>query len=326
MGISSIQWTHYTFNLWRGCSKVSPGCDNCYAETMSRRNPKVFGEWGPDGKRVIAAESYWRFPLKWDREAKDAGVRRRVFCASLADVFEDRPELAAPRKRVWDLIGKTASLDWLLLTKRPENWRKCWPLENVPGHVRQNEGDGKRWKHFPNLWLGVSVEDQQRADERIPLLLQTPAAVRFLSCEPMLGPVDLTQLWLADKSGWWNALDGRLTCKARSNEGQEFWCETEKPIRPRVDWVICGGESGHGARPCRLEWVRSLVEQCKAAGVPCFVKQLGADPVGADYADGKMALGTLLLNDPKGGDISEFPDDLKVREFPNAPQQEQAKP
>lgn len=182
------------FNPWRGCTKVSRGCANCYAEAGSKRNPAVLGVWGDAGTRVIASESYWRLPLKWDRQAAKAGERRRVFCASLADVFEDRPELVSPRQRLFRLIGDTPYLDWLLLTKRPENVLRmthdewCPP---VPGHVSQNAGDGHSWKWPSNVWLGVSVEDQQRADERIPILLQTPAAVRFLSCEPLLGPLDL---------------------------------------------------------------------------------------------------------------------------------------
>lgn len=123
---SKIEWTNHTFNPWRGCQKVSPGCQHCYAETLSKRNPAVLGEWGPNGKRVIASEAHWRLPLKWNKAAKLAGERHRVFCASLADVFEDRPELVAPRVRLFHLISETPNLDWLLLTKRPENIRRFW--------------------------------------------------------------------------------------------------------------------------------------------------------------------------------------------------------
>jgi len=173
---TDIQWCDHTFNPWRGCQRVSPGCHNCYAETLSRRNPKVLGEWGPTGLRAIASESYWKQPLAWDRAAKKAGERRRVFCASLADVFEDHPGLEAPRARLWEIVDATPNLDWLVLTKRPENIGDMVPdvwNETPPGH----------------LWLGVSCEDQPRADERIWRLLQTPAAVRFVSAEPLLaGP------------------------------------------------------------------------------------------------------------------------------------------
>jgi protein gp37 len=130
---SKIQWTNHTFNPWRGCSKVSAGCQHCYAEAMSRRNPAVLGEWGPKGTRVVAAEAMWRQPLKWDRDAQAAGVRARVFCASLADVFEDRADLETPRHELLRLIDSTRSLDWLLLTKRPENVLRligqAWPIE-----------------------------------------------------------------------------------------------------------------------------------------------------------------------------------------------------
>src|SRR5262245_38941981 len=160
---TNIQWCDHTFNPWRGCTKVSPGCQHCYAETLAARNPKVLGVWGPHGTRVIASESMWREPLKWNKKAEIAGVRRRVFCASLADVFEDRPELVEPRYRLWRLIVNTPYLDWLLLTKRPEN----------AGRMLADGGSLPGILGFPSIWLGVSVEDQQRADERIPVLLRT---------------------------------------------------------------------------------------------------------------------------------------------------------
>ncbi len=118
---SKIQWTHHTFNPWRGCTHVSPGCEHCYAEALSKRNPAQLGTWGAGGTRVVASEAYWKQPERWNRAAEAAGERHRVFCASLADVFEDRPELVEPRERLWRLIVATPHLDWLLLTKRPEN-------------------------------------------------------------------------------------------------------------------------------------------------------------------------------------------------------------
>jgi len=345
---TSISWCDSTFNPWRGCAKVSPGCAHCYAETLSRRNPSVLGEWGPDGMRVVASEAKWREPEAWDRVAVAMGGRLRVFCASLADVFEDWPgpmvsakglplwwcrgslasspipsaglpegcrlaTMADVRERLWQLIRDTPHLDWLLLTKRPENWRKCWPLRPVPGHVSRNEGDGKRRERFPNVWLGVSVEDQARADERIPRLLETPAAVRFISAEPLLGPVDLTRLIY--RGEWLNPLDTANNMAA-----------------PLIDWVIVGGESGPGARPCYLPHVQGLVDQCRAAGVACFVKQLGSRPVlphdRACYDDpgpghgrpGLICDGShpLRLRDPKGGDSAEWPVSLRVREFPTS--------
>jgi protein gp37 len=179
-----ISWTNHTFNPWRGCAKVSPGCAHCYAETMAARSPAVLGEWGPGAARVVAAEGYWRQPLKWDREAREAGEGRRVFCASLADVFEGRPDLAAPRERLWGLVRDTPNLAWLLLTKRPENIRRMMP----PGD-------------WPNVWLGTSVEDRKRL-RRVDSLRVAPqhVPVRFVSAEPLLedlGAVDLRGVgWL----------------------------------------------------------------------------------------------------------------------------------
>lgn len=276
---TKIQWAHATFNPWRGCQKVSPGCQNCYAETQARRNPRVLGEWGPEGERVIASETYWKLPLKWDREAQAAGERRRVFCASLADFAEVRPELVAPRQRLFELIGVTEHLDWLLLTKRPEVALENWPLwAGMAMGARLKAGllNKAFGLVIPNVWLGVSVEDQARKG-RIDILRQIPAAVRFLSLEPLLE--DLGEL---DLSG--------------------------------IHWVIIGGESGPKARPNRLEWDRSLIAQCRGAGVSCFEKQLGARPEEER---------PLRLRDPKGGDPAEWPADLRVREFPT-PRADQA--
>ena len=300
---SKIEWTTHTFNPWRGCTKVSAGCASCYAETLSGRNPKTLGVWGPNGTRVVAAESTWREPVKWDREAARSGTRPRVFCASLADVFEDwtkpmvesngiqlskidsRPwtvrvhddeptvSMQDVRARLFALIDATPNLDWLVLTKRPENIARMMPPAvtnlSILHRTKQHE------QYRPNLWLGVSVENQQAADERIPHLLRVPAAVRFLSCEPLLGPVDLTKLWLPDRSGYWNCLTGKLTARVKLDAGGELWAETEDAITGRIGWVIVGGESGPGARPMHPNWVRSLRDQCQAAGVPFFFKQHG---------------------------------------------------
>jgi len=281
---SKIEWCSHTFNPWRGCTQVSPGCANCYAETLSKRNPAVLGVWGDHGTRVIAAESYWKLPLKWDKEAREEQLltelpRRRVFCASLADVFEDRAELEEPRVRLFDLILATPHLDWLLLTKRPENILRltppAWSGPDFPGDTPQGDGQTFRFCR-PNVWLGASVENQATADERIPHLLKIPAAVRFLSCEPLLAPVDLTQLGFPDGSGTRNALTGQFRLKVKGVDGHpDFVAETQEPKLPRIDWVIVGGESGHGARPMHPDWARSLRDQCQNAAVPFFFKQWG---------------------------------------------------
>lgn len=204
---SGISWTHHTANFWRGCTKVSAGCASCYAETLSHRNPSTLGIWGPSGTRAIAAESYWQQPLKWDRLAAHAGERHRVFCASLADVFEGddtMPEDAVmpvrrARLRLFDTIRRTPNLDWLLLTKRPQN---IMPLIEraaldcpEPGETCEMLNCWLRGKSPESVWLGCSVENQQCADERIPHLLKCPAKIRFLSCEPLLQNIDLSA-WL----------------------------------------------------------------------------------------------------------------------------------
>ena len=396
---SGIEWTTHTFNPWRGCAKVSPGCANCYADTMSKRNPGTLGVWGPNGTRVVAAGSYWKQPLKWNKEAActcgggfrgkhspycPQADRPRVFCASLADVFEDwnGPMVNASgerligswvnqesskwegvdnemftadpqgfraitmddvRRRLFALIDQTPHLDWLLLTKRPENIARMMPprdlgerdegiAEGDYGYYRDPDHAYRR----PNVWLGVSVEDQQRADERIPHLLQVSAAVRFLSCEPLLGPVKLDLLRLdtghpamcvcghghgftrCPNTGGIAATCGRKDCLCAGFR--------RKPGSWRgIDWVIVGGESGPGARPMQVEWARSLVKQCQAAGVACFVKQLGSNPKGDDFpvehdpVTGNRILKlrqVITIHDKKGGDIAEWPADLRVREFP----------
>lgn len=310
---SKISWTDYTFNPWRGCTKISDGCAHCYADAQSARNPAVLGIWGQHGTRVVASESMWLQPLRWDRQAESRRFheRPRVFVASLADVFEDwtgrmRDSKGHPlqktvtgrwianttafgpadgagvimtdvRRRLFALIDRTPNLDWLLLTKRPENVLRmafdCW-CQRVPGHVQQNAGDGRRWKFPPNLWLGVSVEDQAAAEERIPHLLRVPAAVRFLSCEPLLGPVDLRQ-WLTSTRTNWRAAGGTYETAG---------------IEPSIDWVIVGGESGPHARPMDPAWARSIRDQCRAANVPFFFKQAGGrgKDKGGDLLDGEL--------------------------------------
>jgi protein gp37 len=222
---SAIEWTHHTFNPWWGCTKVSLGCKNCYAQTFAHRIGRDL--WGPRAVRQFFGDAHWREPLKWNAEAISAGARRRVFCASMADVFESRSELIPMRERLWELIAATPALDWLLLTKRPERVLKCIPWRDS-------------WP--TNVWVGVTAENQHWAQERIPLLLELPAAVRFLSCEPLLGPLDLSS-WLKGSR--------------------------------RVDWVIAGGESGHKARPMNPEWARKVRNQCLSARVPFHFKQWG---------------------------------------------------
>jgi protein gp37 len=271
---SKIEWTHHTFNPWRGCQRVSPGCEHCYAEAIATR----FGlaKWGPGQPRVPASEKTWSEPRRWSAAAQAAGERHRVFCASMADVFEDLPELAPLRARLHGLIAATEHLDWLLLTKRPENADRLW---NQAQYDAFNGADsiGPTWA--PNVWLGTTVEDQRRADERIPHLLDVPARVRFLSCEPLLGLVDLTRVAAFPSPPWPKPIDGDPWLDALGGFGMRpspltgTLIATQLPHQ--IDWVIVGGESGFGARPMHPDWARSLRDQCASANVPYFFKQWG---------------------------------------------------
>lgn len=249
-----IEWAHHSFNPWIGCQRVSPGCQHCYAEAHDARFHA--GEhWGPGGTRQVTSAANWRKPVAWNRAAAAAGERHRVFCASLADVFEDLPGLVGLRALLCELIEETPHLDWLLLTKRPEQMLRLQPV-----------GWRHGWPH--NVWAGTSVEDQQRADERIPHLLAVPAAVRFLSAEPLLGPVDLQA---AFATGYGDCSGCTYDRREQTHQGQ-----TEQHPGPGIDWVICGGESGLDARPMHPDWARSLRDQCLVAAVPFFFKQWGA--------------------------------------------------
>lgn len=236
---SGIEWTHHTFNPVTGCQKVGPGCDHCYAEGWAKRSGLV--KWGPGEERRKTSAAYWRQPLKWDRDAAAAGERRRVFCASLADVFDNAwPE--GVRADLWALIKATPHLDWMLLTKRPGNIARMLPADWARG--------------YPNVWLGCTVVNQSEADRDIPKLLAVPAVVRFLSMEPLLGPVDLGGPVRSALFSGKIAIDGG---------------DGTKPI----SLVILGGESGPGARPMHPDWVRGLRDQCIAAGVAFHFKQWG---------------------------------------------------
>lgn len=258
MNNSKIEWTDHTFNPWWGCMKVSAGCKNCYAETLDNRLQG--GHWGPDSKRRPMSDNYWKQPIKWNAAAVKAGIPAKVFCASMADVFEGRLDTLHSLRRLFDLIEQTPFLIWQLLTKHPENI-----MQLVPDSWK---------KKFPgNVWIGTSVENQGAADFRIVHLKAVPANVRFLSMEPLLEDVSLK---LAERE--WSA---------------------------HIHWVIAGGESGHGARPMHPDWVRSIRDQCKDAGVSFFFKQWGewADDGGYQVRVGKKMAGRLL----DGKEYSQFP-------------------
>lgn len=216
---SKIEWTDHTFNPWVGCEKVSPACDHCYAESWAKRSGMV--TWGGPRRRTTPAN--WRQPLKWHASIPD-GQRRRVFCASLADVFDN----AVPDVWRWDLfklIRETPRLDWLLLTKRIGNAKRMLTVAGMEGAY--------------NIWIGATVVTQEELVRDVPKLLTTPATVRFLSCEPLLGPLEFGSL---------GALRG-------------------------LHWVICGGESGGQARPMELDWAARLRASSEARGISFFMKQ-----------------------------------------------------
>lgn len=310
---SKIEWTDHTFNPWWGCVRVSPACRFCYADTQARR----YGHevWRKHGPRRLLSDANWAKPRKWNRDAEKVGVPAKVFCASMADVFEDHPDVTEPRERLWEVINATPWLRWQLLTKRPENvadmapWGNDWP---------------------DNVWLGTSVETQRFADHRIPLLLKIPARTRFLSCEPLLEPLNLWRLLdppapdtdcdvcgderFADEIGVGH--DRFIYNEDRTQEIGEEWCTgpTERAVPRRIDWVIVGGESGAKARATELEWVRSLVEECHNAHIAPFVKQLGTAWAKDIYVGGRSL---FAQGDRKGGNPEYWPSDLRVREFPH---------
>ncbi len=292
---TKISWCDSTFNPWAGCTKVSAGCKYCYAEQntfVRAKRAQGVETWGPQGTRVKTSTANWRKPVQWNketwRECLTCGRRgkvgpnepyylcgcgsrdnkpahRRVFCASLADVFEDNPQVANWRCELFRLIDATPNLDWLLLTKRPE---KIFSLgTDAVGEIFDN------WMgRHPNVWLGTTVEAQDYYYWRVNELLNVYAKIHWLSVEPMIGPVRLENLHLP---------------APRQAGGTRT-----------IDWVICGGESGKDCRPMQPEWARDLHDQCKAAGVPFFLKQDSG---------------------PRPGAQGRIPDELwNCKEFPNA--------
>ena len=230
---TKIEWCRHTFNAWIGCANVSPGCDNCYAEAMAKRYG--WHDWQNSTPRHLTSDTYWRQPIRWDRKAAAAGERHRVFCASLADVFDPHAPEGA-RERLWELIAATPNLDWLLLTKRPNLAAGFLP-------------DGFNRHDWPNVWLGFTAEDQEHYDRRWPHIAAIDAAVRFVSFEPMLGMLRLNE--------------------------HEFTLigDTARIVLP--DWIIWGGESGPNARPPEPDWARFLTYDCIRNVIPVFGKQWG---------------------------------------------------
>jgi protein gp37 len=362
--MSKIEWTDATWNPVRGCSRVSEGCRNCYAERMAARNlpgmrspttGKPFAKMRADDARwtgdVELIPSKLDEPLRWRDARPKLGRPLRVFVNSMSDLFHEAlPDEALAV--VFGVMGAAPQHTFQILTKRPKRMREwmVWAGETFSGepadglvydlvsdaHDAILATGGKRptfdkrvmgtWP-LPNVWLGVSLEDQATADERIPLLLQTPAAVRFVSYEPALGPVDFAEHFSGapqqTASREYVSREMAVDAGNPSMEGSLYRDEEWEQTMPRPDWLIVGGESGPGARPFDVAWARSVVRQCREAGVACFVKQLGRHPRcpdsdrnGSEVLPGGALQPVLLLSDSKGGDPSEWPEDLRVREFP----------
>lgn len=266
---TKIEWARHTFNPWYGCQKVSPACDSCYAEGWAKRSGLV--EWGPHAARRRSSPTAWKQPFKWDKAAKTAGERHSVFGPSLGDIFDNQVD-PSWRRDYFDVIRATPNLIYLLLTKRPQNIIKmCEAADGLP----------------PNVGLGTTVEDQQRADLNVPALLRAKRSLSplfaFLSCEPLLGPIDLV-----DSDGAYAF--GTMTVRLPKRKP-----DIHPPItydsslghaigslggsiaynNDGIDWVIIGGESGGNARPMNPVWARSLRDQCAVSDVPFFFKQWG---------------------------------------------------
>lgn len=304
---TTIEWTDVTWNPVRGCSLVSAGCQNCYAMKQAHRfsgpdqpyeGLTEIGTHGPRWTGKIALdEDALKNPLRWKKP-------RRIFVNSMSDLFhEDVPD--AFIDKVFAVILCAPRHTFQILTKRPQRMLEYMMADNGfgrQGHIWHaaykvsgiHVPKGKMPPPFPypHVWLGVSVEDQATADARIPILLQTPGAVRWVSAEPLLGPVAI--------HGW----DGSVQRNYLTDS-----------TGPGIDWVVVGGESGPGARPCDIAWIRSIREQCQGAGVPVFVKQLGARPYQSPERDGGTGF-FLPIKHRKGGAMAEWPADLRVREWP----------
>lgn len=269
MGESAIHWTDYTWNPTTGCDRVSPGCDHCYAMTLAARlqrmgNPRYANDGNPrtsgPGFGLTLHEDKLTEPLRWRKP-------RHVFVDSMSDLFHsDVPEWFIGR--VFQVMEQAAAHKFQVLTKRPRRmrdllrrWQRDGMLVAADPDMRQQD-----WAPSPNVWLGTSVEDQKRADLRVPLLLETPAAVRFLSCEPLLGPIDLR-----------GVLDANVHCAACGLLSSAVWSCTCSCHNAGLDWVIVGGESGGGHRPIDVDWARVLRDQCAGAGIAFFYKQ-GSGP------------------------------------------------
>lgn len=321
-GEHGISWTEQTWNPLRGCSKVSEGCRNCYAMSVAARfsgagQPyeglahRVGGkaQWTNEIKLV---DDHLFDPLRWTKP-------RMIFVNSMSDLFHEQvPEWFIDK--VFGVMATAKHHTYQVLTKRPERMRDYFLS------LEQHRHESETGPTLPNVWLGVSIEDQKTADERIPFLINTPAAVWWVSYEPALGPIDFSKWLFSECPDCEGKGGGRNFTAASLDDG--LWdcdrCEgTGRVSNPDISWIVVGGESGPGARPFDLQWARQTVSQCCEAEVPVFCKQMGSNPVqrvvyGASSMldTEKVNLEPVRLKDRKGGDPEEWPEDIRVRQWP----------
>lgn len=403
--MSKIEWTDETWNPTTECTRVSAGCDNCYAVKMTNRLATMAATKEKYGGLINEGKDHFNGVVKCHEDELSKPMRwrkpRKIFVNSMSDLFHEGVPFEFVDK-VFAVMALCPQHTFQILTKRPERMAE-YLSTNVGHRIYQNcistwldDGKdgflGKAWDqvsdlagvsvkggHFeimawnlplPNVWLGTSVENQKTADERIPHLLRCPAVVRFLSCEPLLGEVDLLravmqcgEYFCPSCSEFYDEVGKDMSCESCGEvfgddyDGDECRCggsgtEVQCPkcerfgdddgldatecwtrtievvyLPSHLHWIITGGESGPGARPCNIEDIRSIVQQSKAAGVPVYVKQMGAKPImngkpTGDFRDGPrgrqfaMTYDVLSLKDRKGGDPSEWPDDLRAQEMP----------
>lgn len=380
---TKIQWCDDTHNFWQGCTKVSPGCANCYAEARDQRFSGG-AHWGKGAPRVRSKD--FEAPLRWNEKPEvcdRCGVaralehafaetvlgpcdkcgkgatfhRRRVFSLSLGDWLDEEIPIEWLADML-DVIRQCPNLDFLLLTKRPENWfhrlqaARDWAVEKfteADTPLKSDDDNDHLWCWLEgwlcarfdsckfeipaNVWIGVTIENQEYADKRIPELLKIPAVCRFVSYEPALGPVDFgfkgEESLECSECNWQGTEDD---AKQDGDESDTWYlcpsCGAECAHTPMgeytrgIDWIIVGGESGSKARPFNIECARSTKAQCQASGIACFVKQIGAHPceelvyTPSDSMVPEIATQWKSFKDKKGGDMAEWPSDLRVREFP----------
>lgn len=282
---TNIESHDHSFNPWWGCYEVGDGCDNCYAKAFDKR---IGGDhWGADKPLKYMSLDYWKQPQKWDREAAQEGTTKTIICGSQCDVWDNRADPLV-RKRLFELIQMTPNLLWCIYTSRIGNAKKLLP---------NNWGAG-----YPNVMLMTSVSTQKDADRDIPKLLKLPARYHGASLEPLLEAINLTHMDV-------EAAGDKEWCQINCLSGKHSDMGRPCPDIPNINWIVVGGESGGGAKPCVVGWIKNIVADCNTELVHVFVKQLGANPTNREGES------CPHIKHRKGADMNEWPEELRVREF-----------